>query len=241
MHLFWEKGFGSTSVADILSRAGVNSGSLYHFFPGKQDLLVAVLDTYIGGIRQMLLEPAWRGVEDPIEKIWKLMDGYRDALVQTECTYGCPIGSLALELHEPDPVVRERLAKAYQEFRTHPEPLFAWPTDLLSEDGSTLVLPAAAVAPLPSSGGPPPFVPIDRRLAAFVNRLQEIAELDRMAVMTDCRRVARSAASALVFPHLLENRRILLFRLGEVPRVPARPMVCPGLCCDRPRSRRQTR
>ena len=108
MHLFWEKGFGSTSVADILSRAGVNSGSLYHFFPCKQDLLIAVLDTYIGGIHQMLLEPAWRGVADPIDKIWKLMDGYRDALIQTDCTYGCPIGSLALEIHEPDPAVREQ-------------------------------------------------------------------------------------------------------------------------------------
>jgi len=113
MHLFWEKGFGSTSIADILARAGVNSGSLYHYFPGKQDLLIAVLDTYIGGIHQMLLEPAWRGVADPIDKIWKLMDGYRDALIQTECTYGCPIGSLALEIHEPDPAVRERLAKNF--------------------------------------------------------------------------------------------------------------------------------
>jgi AcrR family transcriptional regulator len=113
MHLFWEKGYGSTSVADILARAGINSGSLYHFFPGKQDLLIAVLDTYIGGIREMLLEPNWRGVADPIEKIWKLMDGYRTALIQTECTYGCPIGSLALELHEPDPAVRERLAKNF--------------------------------------------------------------------------------------------------------------------------------
>jgi TetR/AcrR family transcriptional regulator, transcriptional repressor for nem operon len=113
MHLFWEKGYGSTSIADILARAGVNSGSLYHFFPGKQDLLIAVLDSYIGGIREMLLEPNWRGVTDPIEKIWKLMDGYRGALIQTECTYGCPIGSLALELHEPDPPVRERLAKNF--------------------------------------------------------------------------------------------------------------------------------
>jgi AcrR family transcriptional regulator len=110
MHLFWEKGYGSTSIADILARAGVNSGSLYHFFPGKQDLLLAVLDAYVGGIRPMLLEPAWRGVDDPIEKVWKLMDGYRRALVDTDCTYGCPIGSLALELHEPDPAVREKLA-----------------------------------------------------------------------------------------------------------------------------------
>lgn len=113
MHLFWEKGYGSTSIADILSRAGVNSGSLYHFFPGKQDLLIAVLDTYIGGIDQMLLEPAWRGVDDPIEKIFKLLAGYREALLQTDCTYGCPIGSLALEIHEPDPPVRERLARNF--------------------------------------------------------------------------------------------------------------------------------
>jgi len=43
MKLFWEKGYGSTSVADVLREAGANSGSLYHFFPGKQELLVAVL------------------------------------------------------------------------------------------------------------------------------------------------------------------------------------------------------
>ena len=30
--------------------------------------------------------------------------------MQTECFYGCPIGSLALELHKPDPAVRELLA-----------------------------------------------------------------------------------------------------------------------------------
>jgi AcrR family transcriptional regulator len=113
MHLFWEKGYGSTSIADILARAGINSGSLYHFFPGKQDLLIAVLDTYIGGIDQMLLEPAWRGVDDPIEKIFRLLAGYREALLQTDCTYGCPIGSLALEIHEPDPPVRERLARNF--------------------------------------------------------------------------------------------------------------------------------
>ena len=118
MHLFREKGYGSTSVADILSRAGVNSGSLYHYFPGKQDLLIAVLDTYIGGIHQMLLEPAWRGVEDPIEKIFKLLAGYREALIQTECTYGCPIGSLALEIHQPDPPVRERLAANFSNWTT---------------------------------------------------------------------------------------------------------------------------
>jgi TetR/AcrR family transcriptional regulator, transcriptional repressor for nem operon len=113
MELFWEKGYGSTSIADILARAEVNSGSLYHFFPGKQDLLVAVLETYRDGIRPMLLEPAWAGVADPIERIFALLALYRRLIVETDCLYGCPIGSLALELHEPDPIVRERMAENF--------------------------------------------------------------------------------------------------------------------------------
>jgi TetR/AcrR family transcriptional regulator, transcriptional repressor for nem operon len=110
MQLFWEKGYGSTSVADVLHAAQVNSGSLYHFFPGKQDLLLAVLAAYRGGIDEMLLAPAWKGVDDPIEKIFALLARYRQSVVQTNCVYGCPIGSLALEIHEPDPPVREAMA-----------------------------------------------------------------------------------------------------------------------------------
>jgi AcrR family transcriptional regulator len=110
MELFWEKGFQSTSIADILSRSQVHSGSLYHFFPGKQDVLAAVLEAYRDGIEEWLLKPAWSGVDDPIERIFALLAGYRTQLVTTECTYGCPIGSLALELHEPDLKIRELLS-----------------------------------------------------------------------------------------------------------------------------------
>lgn len=110
MELFWEKGYGSTSIADILKKADANSGSLYHFFPAKQDLLTAVLDTYVNGIRPMLLDPAWEGVDDPIERIFTLLDRYRNFLLETDCFYGCPIGNIALEIHEPDPAVREKLA-----------------------------------------------------------------------------------------------------------------------------------
>lgn len=118
MHLFWEKGYGSTSIADILGRAGVNAGSLYHFFPAKQDLLLAVLDAYEAGIGPMLLEPAWAGVADPIERVFALLARYRMMVEQTDCTYGCPIGSLALELHEPDLPVRERFATNFANWTT---------------------------------------------------------------------------------------------------------------------------
>ena len=114
MELFWLKGYGSTSIADILSRSQVNSGSLYYFFPGKQDVLIAVLEAYRDGIRPMLLDPAWAGVDDPVERVFALLARYRLALIESDCTYGCPIGSLALELHEPDPPVRELMAANFR-------------------------------------------------------------------------------------------------------------------------------
>jgi len=110
MRLFQEKGYGSTSVADVLHAAGVHSGSLYHYFPGKQDLLLAVLESYRLGIGPMLLAPAWEGIDDPIERIFALLARYRAGIVRTGCTYGCPIGSLALEIHEPDPPVRQAMS-----------------------------------------------------------------------------------------------------------------------------------
>lgn len=116
MELFALKGYNSTSVADILSRTQLNSGSLYHVFPSKQDVLVGVLEAYRDGIDSMLLEPAWSGVHDPIEKIFALLASYRAMIVLSDCAFGCPIGSLALELHEPDPAVRTLLAQNFEKW-----------------------------------------------------------------------------------------------------------------------------
>ena len=109
LELFYVKGYQSTSISDILSRSQVHSGSLYHFFPGKQDLLVAVLEFYRDGIRENLLNIAWVDVDDPIEKIFALLNGYRTGLLMSDFAHGCPIGNLALEISEPDPRIRELL------------------------------------------------------------------------------------------------------------------------------------
>lgn len=110
LRLFGERGYQSTSVADVQRESACHSGSFYHFFPTKQDLLLAVLERYRAGIVPMLIEPAWADVHDPIERIFALLARYRMLLEMSQCTYGCPIGSLALELHEPDPAVRQLLA-----------------------------------------------------------------------------------------------------------------------------------
>lgn len=140
MELFWEKGYGSTSISDILKKAGANSGSLYHFFPAKQDVLTAVLDTYHQGIRPMLLDPAWEGVDDPLERVFVLLDRYRRFLIETDYFYGCPIGSLALELHEPDPAIRERLVANFSAWTAAIEECLNQASDRLPPDADRKAL-----------------------------------------------------------------------------------------------------
>lgn len=108
--LFWEKGYVGTSMTDLLEKAQANSGSFYHFFDSKEDLLIAVLDRYIEMLHPMLLEPAYRGVNDPIGRIFALLGCYRALILETDCTYGCPIGRLALELDPEQREVYKRIA-----------------------------------------------------------------------------------------------------------------------------------
>ncbi len=164
MTLFAQKGYGSTSVADILHEADVHAGSLYHVFPGKQDVLLAVLDAYRHGLHPMLLEPAWKGVPDPIERVFALLQHYRDYLVRSDCAYGCPIGSVALELHEPDPPVRALLAANFDAWISAIETCFVEAGDRLPADVDRRAL---AVFALTTMEGGVMLSRTHRTLAAF--------------------------------------------------------------------------
>jgi TetR/AcrR family transcriptional repressor of nem operon len=97
-YLFWEKGYAATGLAELLARAEANSGSFYHFFESKDALLRDVLDTYVELLEPHVLRPAWNTTADPIERVFALLDGYRQRVIDTDCQYGCPIGRLALEI-----------------------------------------------------------------------------------------------------------------------------------------------
>jgi TetR/AcrR family transcriptional regulator, transcriptional repressor for nem operon len=113
-HLFWERGFAGTSMADLLSHAGVNSGSFYHFFESKEALLRAVLDTYLAALRPMVIDPAFSQTEEPVARIFAILAGYRKRILQTDCQYGCPLGRLALEIDPENRPAHKLIAENFQ-------------------------------------------------------------------------------------------------------------------------------
>jgi AcrR family transcriptional regulator len=66
--LFSDHGYASVSVEDIVRRAGVTRGALYHQFPGgKEDLFAAVFDEVEEGVMAGIADTlAEAGAEDPI-------------------------------------------------------------------------------------------------------------------------------------------------------------------------------
>src|ERR1700757_435528 len=109
-YLFWLRGYAATGIAEILERAKANAGSFYYCFKTKEDLLLAVLELYIRTLIPVVVQPVFNQEQDPVERVFGILEFYRKNLLATGCTYGCPIGRLALEIPEEQFRVHQRLA-----------------------------------------------------------------------------------------------------------------------------------
>jgi TetR/AcrR family transcriptional repressor of nem operon len=105
--LFHEQGYHATGVATILREAGVNAGSMYHFFSSKDDLLLKVLEYALEYLEPMVMRPAEAAAVEPLERVFVLLNQYREWAFANQCRMGCPIGNLALEVSDGNPQARE--------------------------------------------------------------------------------------------------------------------------------------
>jgi TetR/AcrR family transcriptional regulator, transcriptional repressor for nem operon len=131
--LFWKHGYTSTGIAQILKEADAGSGSLYYFFPTKEDLLLAVLEWYRENLWSQVVQPVFDRVTDPVERIFGILDSYRRGLLMTSFQHGCPIGNLALELSDSHPAVRQLLAVNFTGWRKAIEQCLSESADRLPE------------------------------------------------------------------------------------------------------------
>ena len=135
-------------------------------------------------------------MDDPIERVFALLARYRAALTSTDCTYGCPIGSIALELHEPDPPVRALLAANFKGWIDAIEACFVDAGDRLPADVDRRAL---ALFALTTMEGGVMVSRTDRTLDAFDDAVAMLRDyVTRLEVAAKRRRSSRSLATAPV-------------------------------------------
>jgi TetR/AcrR family transcriptional repressor of nem operon len=110
--LFDERGFDGTSIADLLERAGVNSGSLYHFFPSKEAVAAAVVERCAERVREDLLVVVEADSSDSVERVLALIELRRSAMEGGDPARIDPVGLLAAELAARAPEVGRLAARS---------------------------------------------------------------------------------------------------------------------------------
>ena len=111
--LFHEQGFNATGVSTILREANVNPGSLYNLFPSKDALLGAVLERYTELLYPIVMKPVEEKTADPIDRVFVLLQQYRDWYAPLDFRLGCPIGNLALEVADSHPEIRPLIQRNF--------------------------------------------------------------------------------------------------------------------------------
>jgi AcrR family transcriptional regulator len=81
--LFTERGYAGTSVEDIIERAGVARGALYHHFPGKDALFAAVYQVVQAEVATAVVTAAL-AADDPAQAVYAGLSAFLDACLQPE-------------------------------------------------------------------------------------------------------------------------------------------------------------
>jgi TetR/AcrR family transcriptional repressor of nem operon len=112
--LMLQRGVARTTIEDIQEAAAISTSQMYHYFADKNDLVTAVIDFQTGnvlGVQHLGLDRI-----ETVEDLYRWRDIMVNLVRGLGCAGGCPIGSMANELSESDPVARARLARSFAEW-----------------------------------------------------------------------------------------------------------------------------
>ena len=111
----YRSGFQAASLDNILSKAGVTKGALYHHFGSKQELGYAVVDELIREYFLDKWERSLESVENPIDGLLAVLRKSPPAFMDQRL--GCPLNNLAQEMSPLDEGFRKRLESVFRIWR----------------------------------------------------------------------------------------------------------------------------
>lgn len=116
----YSQSYEAVSVDALCAAAGVNKSSFYHFFPSKQDLVLAVLESQWQRIEETFLKPAFAPHLPPEEQLMRffalVQESQQAQKQRSGHSYGCPIGNLTVEMSTLDESIRARVAGIFHQW-----------------------------------------------------------------------------------------------------------------------------
>lgn len=110
--LFYYQGYKNTAISDILEKCNIPKGSFYHYFKkGKEELLYEIIQFHTDNLIKFFNTT----VNDlSILKLKSFFTIFFNNIRHNSFHGGSPLGNLAMELSDINPVVREKLLQSYR-------------------------------------------------------------------------------------------------------------------------------
>lgn len=109
----YSHGYQGAALADILAKAGVHKGSMYHFFPNKKEMALSAIQEKIAerfGTRYRAI------AEGDGAYLEKFFAGLRD-LSARDFKRGCPVANIVQEMSNIDEDFNVLMKSIYADFR----------------------------------------------------------------------------------------------------------------------------
>lgn len=114
---FQTHGYHAAGMQEIMRDLGVSRGAVFHHFPTKKDLALAVITEHVSAEVEDCWKSVVRDAPDAAQGILAAFDGVIAQLVAAGAVRGCPLNNLALELCLADPAFRKAIDAQYADWR----------------------------------------------------------------------------------------------------------------------------
>jgi AcrR family transcriptional regulator len=111
--LFYTSGLNAVSMEAVASAAGIKKANLFHYYPNKASLELAVLDRAAQGMNEKIASVA-RHSFDPVGAVQRIFDEAAGLMRQSGCSGGCFFGNLAQETADGNETIRLKVAEHLQ-------------------------------------------------------------------------------------------------------------------------------
>jgi TetR/AcrR family transcriptional regulator, transcriptional repressor for nem operon len=115
--LMTAKGYAATSVDQICETAGVTKGTFFHYFPSKEAIAGAALESYCSSQRTTMRQAGFFTDSDPLRRF----EGFIDFVAESTTDpvkHGCLAGMFAQELSDTHPELRQLCVGAFAQLRS---------------------------------------------------------------------------------------------------------------------------
>ncbi|MBT9569269.1 MAG: TetR/AcrR family transcriptional regulator [Thiobacillus sp.] len=109
-------GFQAASLSQILADTGLTKGALYHHFPDKKALGLAVIDEVVRPLMRSLMVDPLVGTDRPLAALQALLKAKAMLDEPQVLILGCPLNNLMQEMSPVDETFRVRLNALFQDW-----------------------------------------------------------------------------------------------------------------------------